>query len=380
MKKQNVYAETDWLLYLQQVLTETQSKKPMLVCGKHILKQEELKDFISNSRYQFTIFTDFQPNPEYSSAINAAKVFQKRHCDFMMAIGGGSAIDIAKCARRFADMNLATDCLKLMSKADNTVKMLAIPTTAGSGSEATRFAVLYRNNQKYSVSGDDMLPNYVILNPELLYDLPDYHKKSCFLDALCQAVESWWSLKANEESIAYSKKAIALLMKNYKKYFSLNTDGSNKSEKDCATSKTIFADVLLGAHYAGKAINITTTTAAHAMSYGLTKKFSLAHGHAVALCMLPVWQNLLRIDNSKLDFVLNNISQAFGCVTKEETLVKFRLILKDLKIPVPQLISKNDIQQLTETVNVQRLENHPTPLSYIELRLMYENIFNSSKG
>ena len=96
--------------------------------------------------------------------------------------------------------------------------------------------------------------------------------------------------------------------------------------------------------------------------------------------MLPVWQNLLRIDNSKLDFVLNNISQAFGCVTKEETLVKFRLILKDLKIPVPQLISKNDIQQLTETVNVQRLENHPTPLSYIELRLMYENIFNSSKG
>lgn len=379
MKKQNVYAGTDWLCFLQQVLTETQSKKPMLICGKHILLQKELTDFISNSQYQFAVFTDFQPNPEYSSAINAAEIFQKQLCDFMLAIGGGSAIDTAKCARRFAGMDLSQDCLVQTPK-DSRIKLLAIPTTAGSGSEATRFAVLYRNKQKYSVSGDDMLPDYAILDPELLYDLQDYHKKSCFLDALCQAVESWWSLKANEESIAYSKKAIALLMKNYKKYFSLNTNGSNIDEKDCTIAKTIYADVLLGAHYAGKAINITTTTAAHAMSYGLTKKFGLAHGHAVALCMLPVWQNLLKIDNRKLDFVLKDIGQAFDCENKEGSPEKFKSMLNDLQMTAPYDVTKNDIQQLAETVNVQRLGNHPVRLNHSELLLMYEKILQSSEG
>ena len=381
MKEQIVYAGRDWLLYLQQVLTETQSKKPMLICGKHILKQEELKDFISNSQYQFTVFTDFQPNPEYSSAINAAEVFQKQHCDFMLAIGGGSAIDTAKCARRFSGMDLSKDC-QIQTSKDNRVKMLAIPTTAGSGSEATRFAVIYRNNQKYSVSGDDMLPDYVILDPGLLYDLPDYHKKSCFLDALCQAVESWWSLKASEESIAYSKKAIVLLMKNFKKYFSLNTNGLDKNDKDRTIIKTIYADVLLGAHYAGKAINITTTTAAHAMSYGLTKKFGLAHGHAVALCMIQVWQNLLKSNNQNLDFILKDISQAFGSNTKEGALNKFMLILNDLQMAVPHDVSKNAIQQLAETVNIQRLGNHPVQLQFEDLYVMYTNFLgqNQVKG
>ena len=142
----------------------------------------------------------------------------------------------------------------------------------------------------------------------------------------------------------------------------------------------MYANVLLGAHYAGKAINITTTTAAHAMSYGITKKFGLAHGHAVALCMVQVWQNLLESDNRNLDNVLNNISRAFNCVTKKDALVKFKLILTELKMSVPRPTANHDIQQLAETVNIQRLDNHPVPLNVNELRLMYENIFQSYEG
>ena len=374
MQEQIVYKETDWERFLQQVLSETHCENPMLVCGKHVLKQQSILDYISNSQYKFTIFTDFQPNPDYNSAIHAAGVFKSQHCDFMLAIGGGSTIDIAKCARRFACMDLPKDCLVQVPK-ENAAKMLAIPTTAGSGSEATHFAVLYRNNQKYSVSDDNMLPDYVVLNPDFLEGMPIYQKKSCFLDALCQAVESWWSLKANEESIAYSQKAISLLLKNYKNYFSLCVNNNNH-----IIDKEIYANVLLGAHYAGKAINVTTTTAAHAMSYGITKKIGLAHGHAVALCMVQVWQNLLESNNRNLDNVLNNISRAFNCVTKKDALVKFKLILTELKMSVPRLTANHDIQQLAETVNIQRLGNHPVPLNINELRLMYENIFQSYEG
>ncbi len=374
MKKQNVYIGTDWLHFLQQVLLETQSKKPMLVCGKHILKQKKLLDYISDSQCQFVVFSDFQSNPDYESAINAARIFKNQQCDFMLAVGGGSTIDTAKCARRFSCMDLSKDCL-LQAPKGNTIKMFAIPTTAGSGSEATHFAVIYRNNQKYSVSGKDMLPDYVALDPECLYGLPVYQKKSCFLDALCQAVESWWSLKANEESVAYSKKAISLLLSNYRGYFSLFLD-----ERDSITKKAVYESILLGAHYAGKAINITATTAAHAMSYGITKMFGLAHGHAVALCMLQVWRQLLKQNTSELKFVLREISQAFGCVTEEDALEKYGFILKELRMPVLQFVTENDIQQLTETVNIQRLENHPVPLNYNELYFMYKNISQSSEG
>ena len=355
MQEQIVYKETNWTRFLQKVLSEAHCTKPMLVCGKHVLKRQDVLDYISNSQYKFTVFTDFQPNPDYNSAIHAAKIFVNQHCDFVLAIGG-------------------KDCLVQIPK-KSTIKMLAIPTTAGSGSEATHFSVLYRNNQKYSVSDDNMLPDYVVLNPDFLEGVPIYQKQSCFLDALCQAVESWWSLKSNEESIAYSKMAISLLLKNYKGYFSLCMDENNR-----VTDKAVYANVLLGSHYAGKAINITTTTAAHAMSYGITKKFGLAHGHAVALCMVQVWQNLLENDNRNLDNVLKDISRAFNCITKNDALVKFKLILTELRMPVPRLTANHDIQQLAETVNIQRLGNHPMPLNVNTLRLMYENLFETYEG
>ena len=356
---QKLFRGMDYLQYIHQALIEVQSKRPMLICGKHVLHRQDLVDFINYSSYAFTVFTDFQPNPDYASAIEAAKIVQKQKCDFILAIGGGSAIDVAKCARRFSTMNLNADCLSQQCK-ENTVKFLAIPTTAGSGSEATHFAVLYRNDKKYSVSGNDMLPDYVILNPDFLHGLPLYQKKSCYLDALCQAVESWWAKRANEESIGYSKKTIALLLDHYEEYFSEHN--------------TADTDILLGAHYAGKAINITTTTAAHAMSYGLTKRFGLAHGHAVAVCLIPVWKHLLSADNANLNFILDHIAESFNCTTKEEALKKFAFLVNNLEMQKTISFTDEDLEWLASSVNVQRLINHPQPLTYKELYVMYKQI------
>ena len=187
METQRLFSGTEWINYIQQALSENKSQKPMLVCGKHTLKQKVLLDFFKNSNSEVVIFSDFQPNPDYDSSINAAWLLKKRQCDFILAIGGGSTIDIAKCARRFSQMDLKQDCLGKQLLITNSIKMLAAPTTAGSGSEATRFAVLYHNHKKYSIAGDDLLPDYVLLNPGFLKGLPSYQKKSCYLDALCQA-------------------------------------------------------------------------------------------------------------------------------------------------------------------------------------------------
>ena len=368
METQGIFIGTDWIEFVCQALSESKSQRPMLVCGKHMLKYRELLDFIKNSHEKFVLYTDFQSNPDYDSAVNAAKLCKKNLCDFIIAIGGGSAIDIAKCARRFSQMNLEQDCLEKQPLVTSSIKMLAAPTTAGSGSEATCFAVLYRNHKKYSVAGDDLLPDYVLLNPAFLQGLSVYHKKSCYLDALCQAVESWWSLQANKESACYSEKAIKLLLKSFNSYCILQIEDE----------KSTYTDVLLGAHYAGKAINLTTTTAAHAMSYGLTTMFGIAHGHAVALCITQVWQQLLKVNDNHLNTVLDRIAAAFGCETKEDSFLKFRSLLDKLEMPRLENVTKEAITQLAETVNLQRLSNHPFSLSYSDLYKMYEGILSKA--
>ena len=98
--------------------------------------------------------------------------------------------------------------------------------------------------------------------------------------------------------------------------------------------------------------------------------------------MIQVWQNLLKSNNQNLDFILKDISQAFGSNTKEGALNKFMLILNDLQMAVPHDVSKNAIQQLAETVNIQRLGNHPVQLQFEDLYVMYTNFLgqNQVKG
>ena len=138
MQEQIVYKGTDWERFLQQVLLETHCENPMLVCGKHVLKQQSMLDYISNSQYKFTVFTDFQPNPDYEDVVRAVDVFRASNCGAICAVGGGSAIDVAKCVKLYANMNPEKNYLE-QEIIPNDIPFLAVPTTAGSGSEATRW-------------------------------------------------------------------------------------------------------------------------------------------------------------------------------------------------------------------------------------------------
>ena len=91
------------------------------------------------------------------------------------------------------------------------IKLIAIPTTAGTGSESTRFSLLYYNGEKISVNHDSIIPNVAILEGAVLKPLPDFQKKCTLLDALCQAIEAWWSVNSTDESKEYSREATACL-------------------------------------------------------------------------------------------------------------------------------------------------------------------------
>jgi alcohol dehydrogenase class IV/choline kinase len=309
-------------------------KKTFVVCSRRA------KSALSSWDSDFVIFDSFAPNPDFVQVLEGIRLFEKENCDFIMSFGGGSSIDVAKSVNILED----GETVKLldMPRAGH----LSIPTTAGSGSEATRFAVLYDKGQKLSVEHESILPEQVILDPNLLQSLPIYHKKSSLLDALCQAIESLWAKGGTPKSRSYARGAIRAIREEVDDYLA--------NEHDSALR------ILQGANLSGKAINISKTTAAHAMSYGLTTLFGLAHGQSVALCLPLVWEHLLKYD----DPVIPDIS-----LSEYKDLLKKLDMFHDLALTGAP--SDGLIKELLKMINPQRLGNHPVTISEGELADMY---------
>ncbi len=167
-----------------------------------------------------------------------------RHVDAYIAVGGGTAIDTAKLLRGL-DGELPP--------------FLAMPTTAGTGAETTRFAVYYDHGKKMSADDARYLPTDQLLIPEFTATQTPYQRASTEFDAYAQAVESLWAVGATDESRAYSKKALDLMASG---------------------------EQMLGSYWAGRAIDVSRTTAAHALSYYMTATYGIPHGHAVYM-MFP---------------------------------------------------------------------------------------------
>ena len=269
------------------------SNKDILLVCSNSLSNSFICRYLNECSSNIHTFSNFNPNPKYEEVLEGIEILKKYNCEIIIAIGGGSAIDVAKTIKAFSNLDSKKNYLeqKIM---DNNITLVAIPTTAGTGSESTHFAVIYYKNKKYSVADNSLLPNYVLLEPKFLETLPLYQKKSTMLDALCQGIESYWSVNSNDESKEYAKKAIKLILENYKKY--INGD------------KSVYKKILKAANYSGKAINISKTTAPHAMSYKITSLYHISHGHAVAVCLPHVWEYMinnleLTIDNRGKDYL-----------------------------------------------------------------------------
>lgn len=332
---------------LDEIWTALRPRKVFLACGSSF-DRLRMRDGLLPKNAEIVRFSAFAPNPRYEDAQSGAELFRRERCDVILAVGGGSAIDVAK-------------CVKLYSGTD--APLLAVPTTAGTGSESTRHAVVYRNGVKQSIGDERLIPNYAILEPSVLEGLPVYQKKCTMLDALCQGIESWWSVNATEDSVSFSRAAVGGIAANWKRYL---------EENDPSAA----AQILDAANASGCAINITATTAPHAMSYKLTSLYGLPHGHAVALCMGEVWPYLAAhtsgcIDprgSEYLERVLREIDRVFS-------LEQYRALLAGLGMTYPAARDRErELSILTAAVNPERLKNNPVPLAESVLHAMYERI------
>ena len=314
-------------------------------------------------------FKDYQPNPHYESVIKGVQIFRSEHCDGIIAVGGGSAMDVAKCIKLYSTMDGDGEDGEFLRETinPNEIPFLAMPTTAGTGSEATRFAVIYYKGSKQSVAHESCIPQTVLLDPSVLITLPVYQKKVTMLDALCHAVESFWSVNSTAESRKLSKKAIEMIMEHKAGYLANTGEGNS--------------GMLTAANIAGSAINITQTTAGHAMCYKITTLFDCAHGHAAMLCdrVLYPWM-IAHTDRcvdprgkEYLDGILDEIGRALGGTDAKTGAEIFAAIFEELQLYVPTA-SENQFKELKVSVNTTRLKNHPIALDEETIDMLYHQI------
>lgn len=280
------------------------------------------------------------PNPKIAEIKKHLEAFDKSKYDAIITIGGGSVIDTGKCIKDFSENN--TD-----------VKLIAIPTTAGSGSESTPFAVYYDdNNLKISLDKKEILPDIVLLESKLLLSLSKYQKACTSMDAFCQALESLWAKKSNNQSEEYSIKALNIIIENIIEYV------NNPNDDTCN-------QMMIASNFAGKAIAISRTTLSHALSYTITSKYNIPHGHAVALTIPSVLKYNMVFTNTNKQNILRKVFKVTNIIDIAEIILN---IMKSIGLETKfSQLGITDIEEIARSVNIERLKNNPAQPSYNDI-------------
>ena len=217
-----------------------------------------------------------------------------------------------------------------------------------------------------------MKPNAVCLDPILCRSLNKFQRATSGFDAFCQSIESLWAVGANDQSKGYAGKALSLISKNIKE--NVNSPTLENTEA-----------MLQGSHFSGKAINISKTTVAHALSYYLTTNFNIPHGYAASI-MLGVFldahdqvkEDKMLPKKSYMEFRqgLEFIYESLGVNNGSDAKHKWYEIMNlcGLDLSLKQILnSKESVKSLVESVNIQRLSNNPVKYDQLDLVRLIEN-------
>jgi len=374
------YIGTNSLKNIKNIISDTGAKKILLVTGKDSYttsgSEEKLSQYLNNIKIER--FYDFEINPKIEDVYHGTALALKIKPDLIIAIGGGTVIDMAKLINILSSqedhsfINIIDNSSLINKK--GLSPLVAIPTTSGTGSEATHFAVVYVEKNKYSLAHKYMLPDYVIVDSLLSNKMPKDIAASVAIDALSQAIESYWSVGATSESRKFAEKSIEIILASIEK-------AVNENDSDSKASMAIAANL------SGKAINISKTTAAHAISYPISTYFNVPHGHAVGLllgCFFEINSNseVYGLNDSRGSSYLTNtmlqLFKLFGASSPLDCKLAWYKIMTNIgletNISKLGVCSSQDIDLISNNVNIERLNNNPVVVSEETLKNLLRSI------
>lgn len=260
--------------------------------------------------------------------------------EIIIGIGGGSVIDLSKLI-----------IFQYYLKIRNEIKFIVIPTTCGSGSESTNFAVIYNNGIKNSISSEFILPDKIIHDTRLLKFLPKKALWASISDSFCQAIESIWSKNGNKISKKYAVSAIKLITESLK-----------------ASDKIDFQKLLTASFYSGCAINISKTTGPHSFSYFLSSIHAIPHGFAVLFTM----KEFLKINLSDKEISLNFFECLKGQFNNSNQISQVLDLIIE-KSMFKYDLNKNSFDNCKKHINNERLSNNPVKINQNQYLNIYLN-------
>lgn len=373
----DVRVGADTVRLLPSIVAERDASRVLLVTGNRSFELsgaaailEPLQEVTAVQRW-----TGFSPNPAASEVLGGLREIEEFGPDLIVGIGGGSPMDVAKLLvafRGLTDQASLDDAIRAgKPTTEETTDLVLIPTTSGSGSEATHFAVVYIGEDKFSVAARSLLPSTVTLDHRLTLSSSPYQRATSGIDALSQAMESLWAVEATDESRVFAREGLQLALEHLHPFVNGGSEGSARG-------------MAMAAHLAGRAIDLTKTTAPHALAYGLTKQHGIPHGHAVALTLgvfLEVHADATReqlqaqVDDDVHARAMATILSELGAKTAREGRAMLASLMTDigLESDLAKACGKNpvDLNGLASAVNVERLGNNPVVFDHAGLTAVY---------
>ena len=274
-----------------------------IISGPHLNKMGIVKscaDALEGVGIPVDAYTETEGNPSVETVDKAAEAFKKSGADFIIALGGGSPMDVAKAVGVVAKYGGSITEYEGGGKVPgDIIPLIAIPTTAGTGSEVTAFSVItdHSRNYKLTVFSYKLIPSYAILDPELLTTAPVSVAAACGIDAMVHALEAYISKAASPFTDAMAEKALELIGKNIRRYV------SDRSDIQAAEN------MLTGSLFAGIAFSWARLGDVHAMSHPVSAFFNVPHGVANAILLPTIVEYNALADDGKYLKIYNYISR-----------------------------------------------------------------------
>jgi alcohol dehydrogenase class IV len=337
-----------------------------------------IESYLDSVGTYYEVIDNLAIEPSVANVENTLSLVQNKNAGLIVAMGGGSVMDTAKLASILLGASYSLkDLLEDPSRAHKMVPQVMVPTTCGTGSEATCNAIVTipEENVKKGIVNPVMIPDEVILDVSMVRSLPKPIIASTGIDALAHCVECWTSKKATPLSDLYAGEGARIIFRNIENAYALSDERSLQY-------------LLLGAYYGGLAISGSGTTAVHALSYPLGGRYHIAHGVSNAIMFSPVMffnrdscqerlaalcdhvypKKSLLSENARADFIISRIAE----------------IVRNTEIPLSLNrfgITENDIEQLVLAGSQQKrlLANNMKEMTLDDIRVIYRNLIRGKE-
>ena len=350
---QNITVGKGSLAKLPEIAKKSGGSHAFLMSGPHLAKMglvEKAVNSLKSAGIAVDTFTDIEGNPSVETVDKATAAFKEAGADFIVAFGGGSPMDVAKAVGVTAKYGGSITEYEGAHKVPGTIiPLIAIPTTAGTGSEVTAFSVITDHSRDYklTVFSYEILPAYAILDAELLTTAPASVAAACGIDAFIHAEEAYISTAASPFSDAMAEKAMSLIGKNIRRFV------ANRGDIEAAES------MLVGSLFAGIAFSFARLGNVHAMSHPVSAFFDVPHGVANAVLLPVIAEYNALADHGRYLTIYNDISPVPAYEEEFEPMMlvdAIRELCGEIGIPANLTEAINNASK-TGPVSAEEIEN-----------------------